>query len=215
MELNVTIYESLLELQALQYLSAVNEDPYSENTKKIVYEILNQVTNENLYILKIDATGNVGIALKSMLDNSLITNQQLQLIITLLSYYLLTKHINNSLLDNHPLLNINRAQLLFGAQDLFHQLYGQINSPTDNPYFNHSLPPIYAISMTILNDIYPHRDYNDYTKESFLNMHRILSEKTNIEDYRRPLSWIIKTHENLSCRISEMLTVLIPSLKTS
>lgn len=212
MELEVSIFESLLEIKALQYLSSVNEDPNSVNTKQLVQEILNQLIDKKLYILKIDATGNIGIAIKSMLDNGLITNQQLQLIITLLSYFLLTKHINNALLDNHPLLNINRSQLLFGAQNLFHQLYKQIDPQTDNPFFNHSLPADYAISMTILNDIYPNREYNEYTKESYLNMYKLLSEKTNIEDYKRPHEWIEKTHEKLAKRINEMLLVLIPSI---
>lgn len=213
MDFGALIFESQLETKALQYLSAVNESPNSDQTKLLVRELIALILGQDLTVLKISSTGNAGIAFKSMLENRQIENQQLQLVITLLSYYLLSNHISNPSFDKHPLLHIARAQLMYGAIDLFKQIYKQVDPPGDNPYFSHNLPADYAVSMTLLNDFYPHRNYNEDCKQSFTRMHNKLFEQTSLADYRETTPWMNRTHEKLSARIKEMLNSLIPALR--
>jgi hypothetical protein len=213
MDFGALIFESQLEAKALQYLSAVNENPNSDQTKLLVRELIALILSQDLTVLKISSTGNAGIAFKSMLENRLIENQQLQLVLTLLSYYLLTNHITNPSFDKHPLLHIARAQLMYGAIDLFKQIYKQVDPPGDNPYFSHNLSADYAVSMTLLNDFFPHRDYNEECKQSYTRMHNKLSEQTSLADYRETTPWMTRTHDKLSARIKEMLNSLIPALR--
>lgn len=209
MDSNLLAFESILEMKAINYLSAVDSNPSSQETRKLVEDIFTDVLDKNLRILMIDATGNVGIALKSILENRLISSPQLQLLTVLIGYYAITNHINNPIHDKHPLLFINRAQLIYSNLDIFHQMYMQVDKPK-NPYINNALSPNFAVSMMILSDFYPYRDYSEYTKQSFLLMLDNFKSKINLGVYTDSNMWI-HSHQLVFNRVKEIVEALIPT----
>jgi hypothetical protein len=212
MDFSLMIFEGMLEQKALNFLSEIDSDINSRRAHELMNDILKDVLNNNLNILKIESTGNVGIALKSMVENSMLNTPQKRSIVALVSYYALTNHLNIPQHEKHPLLYINRAQLMALLVNAFVITYKEvIDEEVRNPYILDFKPSAsFDIHMLILHDLYQHKSYNEYLEEYFQNILRKFSSKISLGNYQSPDGWGESYHTKINNIVKETIQKLMP-----
>lgn len=213
MDLSLLIFEGMLEQKALNFLSEIDTDKNSSRTIELMNDILKDVLNNNLNILKIESTGNVGIALKSMVENSMLNTPYKQTLVILVSYYALTNHLSLPHHEKHPLLYISRAQLMAGFKDAFVKVYkGVIDEEVRNPYSMDFKPtPSFDIPMVILRDLYQHKTYNPSIEGYFKRVLSDYSSKISLGNYQSPDGWGESYHVKINSRVKAMIEELVPA----
>jgi hypothetical protein len=175
-------------------------------------DILKDVLNNNLNILKIEATGNVGIALQSMVANSMLDSPYKQTLAVLVSYFALTNHLSFPQHEKHPLLYLCRAQLMVGSKNFVKIYKGVIDEEERNPYILDFKPSAsFDIPMVILHDLYQHKSYNEYFEEYFLRVLSDYSSKISLGNYQRPEGWGESYHVKINSRVKAIIQELVPA----
>jgi hypothetical protein len=212
MDNELLLFESELDEKAVDYMLAVLENPNSDKAISIANEILNIVLEEDLRVLKIEATGNVGLALKFMLDLDHIYGyfsvsiiDFLESNIALLSYYLLTIDIINPQFETNPLYHIHRASLLYTKTKTFHKVYegvAKVNKSMINNFHNSSS----MISMLVFDDLHPYREFDESTRLFYLKLSSEVFYIKNVNIVAEfPVS-ALDIHKTLSLGVKDLLT---------
>jgi len=162
--------------------------------------------------LKIEATGNVGIALKSIVEVSKLNSPHKRAFVALVSYYALTNHLSLPQHEKHPLLYINRAQLMALFVNDFVATYKEvIDEEVVNPYIMYVKPSATSdIHTLILHDLYKYKSYDNYVEESFHEILRKFSSKISFYNYTIPDSWGESYHTKINNKVKEMIQKLMP-----
>jgi hypothetical protein len=212
MDINLLIFEGLLEQKALNFLSEIDSDIYSRRTIELLHDILKDVLNNNLNIMKIEATGNVGIALKSIVEVSTLNSPHKRTFVALVSYYAMTNHLNFPQHEKHPLLYIARAQLMAFFVDDFVTIYKEvIDEEVVNPYIMYFKPSATSdIHTLILHDLYKYKSYDNFVEESFHEILRKLSSKNSFYNYTIPDSWGESYHTKINNKVKELIQKNMP-----
>jgi hypothetical protein len=206
------MFESELDEKAVNYILAVLENPTSDKAKSIANEILSIVLREDLSILKIEATGNVGLALKFMLDldhiyghfsvsiiDFLVSN------IALLSYYLMTNCMVNPQYKANPLYHIHRASLIYTKTKTFHKVYegiAKVNKSMVNDFHNSSS----MILMLIFKDLHPYREFDEPTRLFYLHLSADIFYIKNVNIVAEFPANALDIHKILSFGVKDLLT---------
>jgi hypothetical protein len=104
---------------ALSFLKEVDKDPYSMEVKNIFGEIMILIKDQSGIVFEINCLGNLGVALRSIINNGLLSEKYDQIFVVTNSFYCLTKHINDPFMFEHPKLYISRALLIYENLDIF------------------------------------------------------------------------------------------------
>jgi hypothetical protein len=112
---------------AISYLKEIDKDPYSMEVKKTFHEIINLIKDKSGIVFEINCLGNLGVALRSIINNGLLSEKNDQIFVIINSYYCLTKHINDPFMFEHPKLYINRALLIYENLDIFKMKYERLD----------------------------------------------------------------------------------------
>jgi hypothetical protein len=212
MDNELLLFESELDEKAVDYMLAVLENPNSDKAISIANEILNIVLEEDLRVLKIEATGNVGLALKFMLDLdhiyghfSLSKIAFLESNVAFLSYYLMTIHIINPQFDTNPLYHIHRASLIYINTKTFHKVYegiAKVNKSMTNNFHNSSS----MLLMLIAYDLHPYREFDESTKLFYLNLSAEIFYIQNVNILAGFPANALDIHKFLSFGVKDLLT---------
>lgn len=213
---HLQFFEGQLELKSLSFLSEIDKNIHSNKTIELMNSIVSDVLDINMNILNIEATGNVGIALKMMIEFNMINSRHKKFLIILLSYYTLTNHINVPHHEKHPLLFINRAQLMAGVLNTFTKIYKDIiDSEEFNIYTTIAKPtPSFDVQCIIISDLYQYRFFNENVSGYF---QRVLNDYNSkyifgIGEYRDPSSWGESYHIKINKKVKSLIEELVPLL---
>lgn len=145
---------------ALSFLKEIDKDPYSMEVKKTFHEIMNLIKDKSGIVFEINCLGNLGVALRSIINNGLLSEKNDQIFAVINSFYCLTKHINDPFMFEHPKLYINRALLIYENLDIFKMKYERLDKILRVYEKEHIL------LIMVYNDLMKFLDYSDFVKIS-------------------------------------------------
>lgn len=134
------VYEAQLELESLNFLDIVGESSKLSETKRLANILTGKALTQTKQVLGINASGNYGIALNSIIMNKLTMTEGSLVVAALMSYWALNNHIEH---DIRPLLIQNRGLLMYSLRDLFYHIYRKAMSDIYSP---HSI--VYSVVMS-------------------------------------------------------------------
>lgn len=145
---------------ALCFLKEVDKDPYSMEVKNTFGEIMILIKDQSGIVFEINCLGNLGVALRSIINNGLLSEKNDQIFVVINSFYCLTKHINDPFMFEHPKLYINRALLIYENLEIFKMKYERLDKISREYEKGHIL-----LSM-VYNDFIKFLDYSDFVEIS-------------------------------------------------
>ena len=118
------------------------------------------IKDKSEFLLNLNCLGNLGVALRSIFNNGLITsNKTDEIFVIINSYYCLTKHIHEPFMFDHPLLHINRALLM--CENL--RIFKMKNDKLDDIFISHQKD--HVILSIAHKELVKYSDYNTYTQK--------------------------------------------------
>jgi hypothetical protein len=201
-------YEQEIEDVCLKYLSEVAENPTSNLCKVLVEKINATLFNKNVLITQINATGNLGIALRSMLTNQFIKFKEFEILALYSSYYCLTKQINNPFFAQHPLLYINRSLLMFDYLVFFSSL--KLNHKVTSYKISSSNEDV--LMAVIMQDLSTYKSYNDYVHTKYLEIETRYLKIGNHIDLRISDKNCLEIHNELFYTTEDLVKSLLQAI---
>lgn len=145
---------------ALSLLGIIDEKTYSQEVKNIYLQIMSIIKDKSQILVNLNCLGNLGIALRSIINNGLITSNKIDGIFVIInSYYCLTKHIHEPFMFDHPLLHINRALLM--CENL--RIFKMKNDKLDDIFISHQKE--HVILSIAHKELLMYSDFNTYTQK--------------------------------------------------
>lgn len=155
---------------ALSFLKEIDKNPYSMEVKNTFSEIMNLIKEQSGIVFEINCLGNLGVALRSLINNGLLSEKNDNFFVVINSFYCLTKHINDPFMFEHPKLYINRAMLIYENLDIFIMKFEKLDKILRLFEKEHIL-----LSMAY-NFLIKYQDYSDFVEISVYSIkNQILS----------------------------------------
>lgn len=145
---------------ALSFLNEIDKNPYSMEVKNTFSEIMNLIKEQSGIVFQINCLGNLGVALRSIINNGLLSEKNDEFFVVINSFYCLTKHINDPFMFEHPKQYINRAMLIYENLDIFKMKYEKLDKISRLFEKEHILLSI------VYNFLIKYQDYSDFVEIS-------------------------------------------------
>ena len=164
---SILAFEAQLEIESLQFLSAVNDPNKASEAQRLANILTGKMFVNSEQILKMEASGNYGLALFGVVMNKLTTSNNTIPLAVMMSYWALCNEIER---NSVPLLIHNRAIIMYSNLNLFYGIHKKSVTENYSPYsIDYSIGLSAAentIHKVIVHDLYSVRE--DFTSAKSL-----------------------------------------------